>query len=149
MNNKVQCPICGNINNVIIENNSAKILKLRHPDLLLLNKELSDKFNTKYLCPICNFEFKYNQLTGYSVDKNKRIELNILSVIWSIIDKDACCQDSIENILSDKKKQIDLFKHIFRIYNVRLTEEDLLFRIKNKDIKNIGEFIIYVERRIG
>ena len=149
MNNKVQCPICGNINNVIIENNSAKILKLKHPDLLLLNKELSDKFNTKYLCPICNLEFKYNQLTGYSVDKNKRIELNILSVIWSIIDKDACCQDSIENILSDKKKQIDLFKHIFRIYNVRLTEEDLLFRIKNKDIKNIGEFIIYVERRIG
>lgn len=149
MNNKVQCPICGNINNVIIENNSAKILKLKHPDLLLLNKELSDKFNTKYLCPICNLDFKYNQLTGYSVDKNKRIELNILSVIWSIIDKDACCQDSIENILSDKKKQIDLFKHIFRIYNVRLTEEDLLFRIKNKDIKNIGEFIIYVERRIG
>lgn len=34
MNSNMQCPICGSTNNIILENNSQKILKLRHPGLL-------------------------------------------------------------------------------------------------------------------
>jgi hypothetical protein len=43
----MQCPICGSTNNIILENNSQKILKLRHPGLLFSNKELANKFNTE------------------------------------------------------------------------------------------------------
>ena len=56
MNNKIQCPICGNTNNIFLDNNSLKLLKLRHPGLLFSNKELAEKFNTRCLCPKCNFE---------------------------------------------------------------------------------------------
>lgn len=72
MNNKIQCPICGNTNNIFLDNNSLKLLKLRHPGLLFSNKELAEKFNTRCLCPKCNFEFKYNEVTGYSVDNHRR-----------------------------------------------------------------------------
>lgn len=34
MNNKIQCPICGNTNNIFLDNNSLKLLKLRHPGLI-------------------------------------------------------------------------------------------------------------------
>lgn len=44
MNSNMQCPICGSTNNIILENNSQKILKLRHPGLLFSNKELANKF---------------------------------------------------------------------------------------------------------
>lgn len=40
MNSNMQCPICGSTNNIILENNSQKILKLRHPGLLFLIKNL-------------------------------------------------------------------------------------------------------------
>ena len=56
MNSNMQCPICGSTNNIILENNSQKILKLRHPGLLFSNKELANKFNTRCLCPKCNLE---------------------------------------------------------------------------------------------
>lgn len=46
MNSNMQCPICGSTNNIILENNSQKLLKLRHPGLLFSNKELANKFNT-------------------------------------------------------------------------------------------------------
>ena len=62
MNSNMQCPICGSTNNIILENNSQKILKLRHPGLLFSNKELANKFNTRCLCPKCNLEFKYTEL---------------------------------------------------------------------------------------
>lgn len=42
MNSNMQCPICGSTNNIILENNSQKILKLRHPGLLFSNKELAN-----------------------------------------------------------------------------------------------------------
>lgn len=72
MNSNMQCPICGSTNNIILENNSQKILKLRHPGLLFSNKELANKFNTRCLCPKCNLEFKYNEVTGYSIDSTKK-----------------------------------------------------------------------------
>lgn len=71
MNSNMQCPICGSTNNIILENNSQKILKLRHLGLLFSNKELANKFNTRCLCPKCNLEFKYNEVTGYSIDSTK------------------------------------------------------------------------------
>ena len=74
MNSNMQCPICGSTNNIILENNSQKILKLRHPGLLFSNKELANKFNTRCLCPKCNLEFKYNEVTGYSIDSTKKIK---------------------------------------------------------------------------
>lgn len=39
MNSNMQCPICGSTNNIILENNSQKILKLRHPGLLFSKLE--------------------------------------------------------------------------------------------------------------
>lgn len=78
MNNNMRCPICGNTNNIILENNSQKLLKLRHPSLLFSNKELANKFNTRCLCPKCNLEFKYNEVTGYSID-------SIKDRIWYIV----------------------------------------------------------------
>lgn len=83
----MQCPICGSTNNIILENNSQKILKLRHPGLLFSNKELANKFNTRCLCPKCNLEFKYNEVTGYSIDITKKMEFGILSALWQYIDK--------------------------------------------------------------
>lgn len=102
MNNKIQCPICGNINNILLDNNSLKLLKLRHPSLLFSNKELAEKFNTRCLCPKCNFEFKYNEVTGYSIDNTKKIEFGILSALWEYIDIKLCYSDSIENLFIDK-----------------------------------------------
>lgn len=51
MNNKIQCPICGNINNILLDNNSLKLLKLRHPSLLFSNKELAEKIQHKVSLP--------------------------------------------------------------------------------------------------
>ena len=45
MNNKIQCPICGNTNNIFLDNNSLKLLKLRHPGLLFSNKERKHSAN--------------------------------------------------------------------------------------------------------
>ena len=89
----MQCPICGSTNNIILENNSQKILKLRHPGLLFSNKELANKFNTRCLCPKCNLEFKYNEVTGYSIDSTKKMEFGILSALWQYIDIKLCYSD--------------------------------------------------------
>lgn len=102
MNNNMRCPICGNTNNIILENNSQKLLKLRHPSLLFSNKELANKFNTRCLCPKCNLEFKYNEVTGYSIDSIKKIEFGILSALWQYIDIKLCYSDSIDNLFIDK-----------------------------------------------
>ena len=98
----MQCPICGSTNNIILENNSQKILKLRHPGLLFSNKELANKFNTRCLCPKCNLEFKYNEVTGYSIDSTKKMEFGILSALWQYIDIKLCYSDSIDNLFIDK-----------------------------------------------
>lgn len=113
MNNKIQCPICGNTNNIFLDNNSLKLLKLRHPGLLFSNKELAEKFNTRCLCPKCNFEFKYNEVTGYSVDSTKKIEFGILSALWEYIDIKLCYSDSIENLFIDKDSRNLFIKFLF------------------------------------
>ena len=60
-------------------------IKLRHPGLLFSNKELANKFNTRCLCPKCNLEFKYNEVTGYYIDSTKKMEFGILSALWQVL----------------------------------------------------------------
>ena len=126
MNNKIQCPICGNINNILLDNNSLKLLKLRHPSLLFSNKELAEKFNTRCLCPKCNFEFKYNAL-------------------WEYIDIKLCYSDSIENLFIDKDSRNLFIKFLFDKYSIRLNESDLLVRYKSKNINNVGDLVSYIK----
>ena len=145
MNNKIQCPICGNINNILLDNNSLKLLKLRHPSLLFSNKELAEKFNTRCLCPKCIFEFKYNEVTGYSIDNTKKIEFGILSALWEYIDIKLCYSDSIENLFIDKDSRNLFIKFLFDKYSIRLNESDLLVRYKSKNINNVGDLVSYIK----
>lgn len=145
MNNNMRCPICGNTNNIILENNSQKLLKLRHPSLLFSNKELANKFNTRCLCPRCNLEFKYNEVTGYSIDSIKKIEFGILSVLWQIIDVKLCFSDSIDNLFIDKDSRNLFIKFLFDKYSIRLNESDLLVRYKSKNINNVGDLVSFIK----
>lgn len=145
MNNKIQCPICGNTNNIFLDNNSLKILNLRHPGLLFSNKELADKFNNKCLCPKCNFEFKYNEVTGYSIDNIKKIEFGILSALWQYIDIKLCYSDSIDNLFIDKDSRDLFIKFIFDNYSIRLNDSDLVVGYKSKKIRNVSELISYIK----
>ena len=145
MNSNMQCPICGSTNNIILENNSQKILKLRHLGLLFSNKELANKFNTRCLCPKCNIEFKYNEVTGYSIDSIKKIEFGILSVLWQIIDVKLCFSDSIDNLFIDKDSRNLFIKFLFDKYSIRLNESDLLVRYKSKNINNVGDLVSYIK----
>ncbi len=145
MNNNMRCPICGNTNNIILENNSQKLLKLRHPSLLFSNKELANKFNTRCLCPKCNIEFNYNEVTGYSIDSIKKIEFGILSVLWQIIDVKLCFSDSIDNLFIDKDSRNLFIKFLFDKYSIRLNESDLLVRYKSKNINNVGDLVSYIK----
>lgn len=145
MNNNMRCPICGNTNNIILENNNQKLLKLRHPSLLFSNKELANKFNTRCLCPKCNIEFKYNEVTGYSIDSIKKIEFGILSVLWQIIDVKLCFSDSIDNLFIDKDSRNLFIKFLFDKYSIRLNESDLLVRYKSKNINNVGDLVSYIK----
>lgn len=141
----MRCPICGNTNNIILENNIQKLLKLRHPSLLFSNKELANKFNTRCLCPKCNIEFKYNEVTGYSIDSIKKIEFGILSVLWQIIDVKLCFSDSIDNLFIDKDSRNLFIKFLFDKYSIRLNESDLLVRYKSKNINNVGDLVSYIK----
>lgn len=146
MNSNMQCPICGSTNNIILENNSQKILKLRHPGLLFSNKELANKFNTRCLCPKCNIEFKYNEVTGYSIDSIKKIEFGILSALWQYIDIKLCYSDSIDNLFIDKDSRDLFIKFIFDNYSIRLNDTDLVVGYKSKNIGNVSELISYIKK---
>lgn len=141
----MQCPICGSTNNIILENNSQKILKLRHPGLLFSNKELANKFNTRCLCPKCNLEFKYNEATGYSIDITKKMEFGILSALWQYIDIKLCYSDSINNLFIDKDSRNLFIKFLFDKYSIRLNESDLLVRYKSKNINKVGDLVSYIK----
>lgn len=145
MNSNMQCPICGSTNNIILENNSQKILKLRHPGLLFSNKELANKFNTRCLCPKCNLEFKYNGVTGYSIDITKKMEFGILSALWQYIDIKLCYSDSIDNLFIDKDSRNLFIKFLFDKYSIRLNESDLLVRYKSKNINKVGDLVSYIK----
>ena len=145
MNNKIQCPICGNTNNIFLDNNSLKIINLRHPVLLFSNKELTDKYNNIFRCPKCNFEFKYNQVTGYSIDNIKKIEFGILSALWKYIDIKLCYSDSIDNLFIDKDSRDLFIKFIFDNYSIRLNDSDLVVGYKSKKIRNVSELISYIK----
>ena len=145
MNSNMQCPICGSTNNIILENNSQKILKLRHPGLLFSNKELANKFNTRCLCPKCNLEFKYNEVTGYSIDSTKNMEFVILSALWQYIDIKLCYSDSIDNLFIDKDGRNLFIKFLFDKYSIRLNESDLLVRYKSKNINKVGDLVSYIK----
>lgn len=139
----MQCPICGSTNNIILENNSQKILKLRHLGLLFSNKELANKFNTRCLCPKCNLEFKYNEVTGYSIDSTKKMEFGILSALWQYIK--LCYSDSIDNLFIDKDSRNLFIKFLFDKYSIRLNESDLLVRYKSKNINKVGDLVSYIK----
>ncbi len=145
MDNKIQCPICGNINNIFLYNNNLKLLKLRHPGLLFSNKELAEKFNTRCLCPKCNFEFKYNDVTGYSIDSTKKIEFTILSALWKYIDIKLCYSDSIDNLFINNYSRTLFIKFLFEKYSIRLKEVDLLVKVKTKNLNNVGDLISYIK----
>ena len=132
-------------NNIILENNSQKILKLRHPGLLFSNKELANKFNTRCLCPKCNLEFKYNEVTGYSIDITKKMEFGILSALWQYIDIKLCYSDSIDNLFIDKDSRNLFIKFLFDKYSIRLNESDLLVRYKSKNINKVGDLVSYIK----
>lgn len=142
----MRCPICGNTNNIILENNSQKLLKLRYPSLLFSNKELANKFNTRCLCPKCNIEFKYNEVTGYSIDSIKKIEFGILSALWQYIDIKLCYSDSIDNLFIDKDSRDLFIKFIFDNYSIRLNDTDLVVGYKSKNIGNVSELISYIKK---
>ncbi len=141
----MQCPICGSTNNIILENNSQKILKLRHPGLLFSFCELANKFNTRCLCPKCNLEFKYNEVTGYSIDITKKMEFGILSALWQYIDIKLCYSDSIDNLFIDKDSRNLFIKFLFDKYSIRLNESDLLVRYKSKNINKVGDLVSYIK----
>ena len=145
MNSNMQCPICGSTNNIILENNSQKILKLRHPGLLFSNKELANKFNTRCLCPKCNLEFKYNEVTEYSIKNKKKMEFGILSALWQYIDIKLCYSDSIDNLFIDKDSRNLFIKFLFDKYSIRLNESDLLVRYKSKNINKVGDLVSYIK----
>ena len=145
MNSNMQCPICGSTNNIILENNSQKILKLRHLWLLFSNKELANKFNTRCLCPKCNLEFKYNEVTGYSIDSTKKMEFGILSALWQYIAIKLCYSDSIDNLFIDKDSRNLFIKFLFDKYSIRLNESDLLVRYKSKNINKVGDLVSYIK----
>lgn len=145
MNSNMQCPICGSTNNIILENNSQKILKLRHPGLLFSKIELANKFNTRCLCPKCNLEFKYNEVTGYSIDITKKMEFGILSALWQYIDIKLCYSDSIDNLFIDKDSRNLFIKFLFDKYSIRLNESDLLVRYKSKNINKVGDLVSYIK----
>lgn len=145
MNSNMQCPICGSTNNIILENNSQKILKLRHPGLLFSPLELANKFNTRCLCPKCNLEFKYNEVTGYSIDITKKMEFGILSALWQYIDIKLCYSDSIDNLFIDKDSRNLFIKFLFDKYSIRLNESDLLVRYKSKNINKVGDLVSYIK----
>ena len=145
MNSNMQCPICGSTNNIILENNSQKILKLRHPGLLFSNKELANKFNTRCLCPKCNLEFKYNEVTGHAIEITKKMEFGILSALWQYIDIKLCYSDSIDNLFIDKDSRNLFIKFLFDKYSIRLNESDLLVRYKSKNINKVGDLVSYIK----
>lgn len=140
----MQCPICGSTNNIILENNSQKILKLRHPGLLFSNKELANKFNTRCLCPKCNLEFKYNEVTVF-YRQYKKMEFGILSALWQYIDIKLCYSDSIDNLFIDKDSRNLFIKFLFDKYSIRLNESDLLVRYKSKNINKVGDLVSYIK----
>lgn len=73
MRNNIQCPICGNTNTVILENNIYRIIKLRHPEILFSNKQNVDVFASLYFCSKCNFQYKYNNIGGYFIGFSKKM----------------------------------------------------------------------------
>lgn len=145
MDSYIQCPVCGNTNNIILEDNSQKILKLRHPGLLFLNKKLADKFNTRCLCNKCNFEFKYNQVTGYSIENTKKVEYGIISALWHYIDIKLCYNNSVDNLFIDNEGRSLFIKYLFEKYSIRLNDADLLIEYKSRNINNVGELISYIK----
>lgn len=145
MDSNIQCPICGNTNNIILENNSQKILKLRHPGILFSNKELANKFSTRCLCNKCNLEFKYNEITGYSIDNIKTIESGILSALWKYIDIKLCYNDSIDNLFIDNGSRSLFMKFLFKKYSIRLNDADLLVKYKSRNISNVENLISYIK----
>lgn len=144
MRNEFKCPICGNFCNYIIENKNVSIVKLRHPAILFSNKEVAEKFTTRCYCVKCNIVFNYNIISGYSIENTKVWEQRILSAIWSIVDKNACCQDAIELIFEDKNKMNFFLESMYIKFGLRLTVDEILYKIKNNSIVNIGDFITYI-----
>lgn len=144
MSNNIQCPICGNINTVILENNSHKILKLRHPGLLFSSKEFANKFTDRCFCDKCNLIFKYNEVTGYSIENAKSIEHGVLSALWEFIDIKLCYSDSIDNLFIDKDSRNLFFKFLFDKYSIKLNDADLIVRYKSKNISNVKDLISYI-----
>lgn len=107
--------------------------------------ELANKFNTRCLCPKCNLEFKYNEVTGYSIDSTKKMEFGILSALWQYIDIKLCYSDSIDNLFIDKDSRNLFIKFLFDKYSIRLNESDLLVRYKSKNINKVGDLVSYIK----
>ena len=106
---------------------------------------IANKFNTRCLCPKCNLEFKYNEVTGYSIDITKKMEFGILSALWQYIDIKLCYSDSIDNLFIDKDSRNLFIKFLFDKYSIRLNESDLLVRYKSKNINKVGDLVSYIK----
>lgn len=146
MSNNIQCPICGNTNTVILENNSHKILKLRHPGLLFSSKEIANKFTDRCFCNKCSLVFKYNEVTGYSIENAKSIEYGVLSALWEFIDIKLCYSDSVENLFKDSQNRHSFVKYIFDNFSVNLNETDLLIKCRSKNINNVQDLVSYIKK---
>lgn len=146
MSTNIQCPICGNTNTVILENNSHKILKLRYPGLLFSSKELANKFTNRCFCDKCNLMFKYNEVTGYSIENVKSIEHGVLSALWEFIDIKLCYSDSVENLFIDNQSRHFFVKYIFENLSISLNETDLLIKCKSEKINNVRDLVYYIKK---